>query len=367
MKHPLYRLALAAACFLLATHTASAASTSTDCTAPLAAAKSEKRLLIYSNVADYNWKPILDAFARRYTWIKVETLDMGPSEAFERYYAESAAGKASADLIVTGAPDAWQRFVTRAQVEPYRSCQVAALPAWSMPFEGVYTFSTDPMILVYNKVLLGPKVQPDSLADLVALTAADPQRFKSKLATYNAASHSFAYVIHWAVVHQQGEAGWNTLQRLAPFTRPEAGGSAMVEKVTTGEYAAAFYVSGVSAFPKLMNNKLEKLVGWSLIGDGTPVVMRGMSITKQAANKNAARLLLDFILSHEGQVAAAQGGMTPYRDDVQDSEAPFFTYRKLKTQLGAPQNTILTTYDPGLIDEREAFLERWDKLFPLKK
>ncbi|HEY0938883.1 MAG TPA: extracellular solute-binding protein [Steroidobacter sp.] len=366
MKHRLYRLALAA-CFVLGNHVVGAASTSSDCSAPLAAAKSEKRLLIYSNVADYNWKPILDAFARRYSWIRVETLDMGPSEAFERYYAESAAGKSSADLIVTGAPDAWQRFVQRAQVEPYSSCEAASLPAWSMPFEGLYTFSTDPMVLVYNKVLLGPSERPGSLGNLVAIAEANPQRFKGKFATYNAASHSFAYVIHWTVVHQQGEAGWNTLQRLAPFTRPEAGGSAMVEKVTTGEYVAAFYVSGVAAFPKLMNTKLEKLVGWSLIGDGTPVVTRGMAITKHAANKNAARLLLDFILSHEGQVAAARGGMTPYREDVLDSEVPFFTYRKLKAHLGAPRNTILTTYHPGLIEEREAFLDRWDGLFPMKK
>src|SRR5437667_10678625 len=69
--------------------------------APDAAEKSrkEKGLVIYGNVAADNFAPIVAAFNKKYPWIKVETLDLGPAPAFERYLTESSVRHRSATLI----------------------------------------------------------------------------------------------------------------------------------------------------------------------------------------------------------------------------------------------------------------------------
>src|SRR5262245_40213821 len=48
------------------------------------ASKAEGKLLVQSNVGEPNWRPILEAFAKEYPWIKVQTLDLSGTEVFER-------------------------------------------------------------------------------------------------------------------------------------------------------------------------------------------------------------------------------------------------------------------------------------------
>src|SRR3546814_19507171 len=148
----------------------------------------------------------------------------GPGGAFERYYSETFADKNSADLIVVGAPDAWQRFVGKKALAEYASPESAKLPEWSRPFPGLYTLATDPMVIIYNKVLLKPGEYPRSLAQLAQMTSADPERWRNKVTPYVAYIHSFAYHIHWSVAAHGKPGGWDILEQLGSVTRPENGG-----------------------------------------------------------------------------------------------------------------------------------------------
>lgn len=65
------------------------------------ASKDEGTLLVYSVMAESNWKPVIEAFNELYPWIEVQTLDLGGSEVFERYYAETISGAQTADLSIT--------------------------------------------------------------------------------------------------------------------------------------------------------------------------------------------------------------------------------------------------------------------------
>lgn len=56
------------------------------------ASRGEDGPLVYSIMSARNWEPVLAEFRRLYPWIRVETLDLGSHEVFERYYAESAGG-----------------------------------------------------------------------------------------------------------------------------------------------------------------------------------------------------------------------------------------------------------------------------------
>lgn len=325
----------------------------------VARSKKESHLEIYSNVGTLNWEIIVKAFNQQYPWIRVEALDVGPEEAFERYYAESASGHHSADVIVAASPTSWLRFIDKGELTPVEAAEGAQLPAWSKPFPGLYTFSTDPLLLVYNKMLLPPGEQPQSLARLAQLVAADPGRFRDRMTTYDATSHPFALAAHWTYAHVRG---WNLLDVLGPATRPESASGSMIEKITTGEYSAGYFVSGTSTFVRTLQTARDKLIGWSLMKDGTLVFARGIGIPKHAVSTASARIFLEFALSHAGQVTIGQAGLTPYRPDVKTSEVPYLTYGSIAAQIG-DNNVMPILYDRALVTEQNAFLARWKQVY----
>jgi iron(III) transport system substrate-binding protein len=328
------------------------------------ASRTEPSVFIYSNVAETNWKPILAAFHEKYPWIKVATADSGPAISFERYYAESAANRRTADVIVAGAPDSWMRFIDRDQIADYVSPEAGHLPQWSMPKKGLYTFSADPMIIIYNKRLLSPNQYPVGIRQMIALATANPANFRQKYTTYDASSHPFAYAIHWAMVNEGHVGGWDYLTALAPFTRPEEAGVAMLDKVTAGEYLAAFYTSATTVWPYM--SARGQVIDWVFPNDGVPIMVRGMSVTKAAQSPNSARLLVDFVLSREGEIAEAHGGMTPYRSDVTESEAGAPTFDSITQKVGGPQNVVMIGYERKMIDDYNEFIKRWNTLFVRK-
>jgi ABC-type Fe3+ transport system substrate-binding protein len=61
--------------------------------------------------------------------------------------------------------------------------------------------------------------------------------------------------------------------------------------------------------------------------------------------------LMDFILSQEGQLAWAKGGLTPYRQDIA-SQAPIHL-DKFSADVGA-QNLIPFSFDTDLADSTKA-------------
>ena len=330
----------------------------------IAQSKTESRLEIYSNVGTENWQGIVQAFNRKYPWIVVEALDLGPGEAFERYYSESSVGKHSADLIVAAAPTSWLRFVDKGELQPVEAIEGAQAPAWSKPFKGLYSFSTDPLILAYNKLILPERERPKSLAQLVELVRTDPKRFVNRITTYDATGHPFAEAVHWTYTHLRGAEGWKILEVLGPVTRPENSGGSMTEKITSGEYSAAYFTSGVTTFLRTSQPGRDKILGWNLIADGTPVFVRGIGITRHATSKASARLFLEFCLSHDGQVAIGKSGLTPYRADVKKSEVPYLTYQAIVDQIGE-RNALPVLYDRAMLQEEDSFLERWKKVFKL--
>ncbi|MBL9219082.1 MAG: extracellular solute-binding protein [Opitutaceae bacterium] len=328
--------------------------------------KKEAGLLVYGNIAADNFGPAAAGFRKKYPWIKLEMLDTGPAVAFERYYAETSAGRRSADAILAAAPSAWVRFAQKGEALPYVAAEDEALPKWSKPFPGVYTLSTDPLLLVYNKLLLPPERRPKSITQLIQLAKKYPQDFDGRLTTYDASRHPFAYAIHWTYVNRYGAEGWKKLAALGPLTRPEGAGSSMVEKLTTGEFTAIYFGSGLTFMKRILDAKGGDLLEWSLIGDGTPVMLRGMAITRKAKSPYSAQLFIDYLLSHEGQVALGRGGLTPYRSDVQKDEVPFLTYEQIRQQIG-DENIVIIGYDEQMLADEEKFVAKWQALFPSVK
>ena len=320
--------------------------------------RSEGDLLVYSNMSPENWAPVISGFAALYPWISVETLDIGSGEVFSRFEAEAASGVHTADVLVSVSPDRWIDVAADGLLADYDSPERAFLPDFASAPGGVYTISTDPLVLVYNRQLLSEDQWPTGLESLVRIATADPDGFRNRVASYEATDGAFSLTVWRATMFEAGDAGWRHLSTLAPLLRVDTGStSSIVEKTAAGEYLVSYLLSGISFFPRLRDPGGE-LLGFAFPDDGTPLVFRGIAVTRDAPNPNAARLFLDYVLSRDGQVAVGEGGLTPYRSDVPADAVPFYTYHAIAEAVG-DDNLILATYDADHIAYTDAFLTAW--------
>ena len=323
------------------------------------ASKNEKvGLLVYSIMSEKNWQPVLAGFGAKYPWIKVTTTDLGAYEVFERYYTEAAGKARTADFIATTAPDGWINFVAKGEVLPYVSAEDANIPDVGKIDKGVYAVSTDPMVFIWNKQLLPEP--PKTMAELVSMIQADPAKFEGKIVSYDSDGEGFGYGLNWFYTKAKGDEGWKTLEAIGS-TKPKilSSGGKMIDSVLSGESSLGFFVSNITVQPRLQ--EAQQLLGYSFVPDAQVVAVRGMGVTKSGASPNSAKLLLDYILSAEGQLAFSQGGLTAYRTDVAD-KAPLHLAQVSKA-VGGDQNLIFSRPDPELADSAKHadFLTRWKK------
>ncbi len=340
--------------------TAAAGAASADYNKIIEDSKKESNgLLIYSIMDEKNWAPVIKGFNAKYPWIKVQPLNLGSYEVFERYYSESASNARTGDMIITSSPDAWQEFIAKGELNVYKSTEDAKVPDWTKLAPGIYTVSTDPMVITWNKALV--KDPPKTMADLAALIQKNPSAFQGKVTSYDAEKNATGFAAFWFWIKKNGEKGWKELETIGQSkiaARTSSG--PMIDANLSGENSLGFFVSLINVIPKFP--QAEPVLGWSTIGDGTPLIVRGMGITKKAASPNSSKLMMDYILSAEGQIAFAEGGLTAYRADVADKAKLHLS--TVEKQIGA-DNLIPFSFDPDLRDQakKDAFLARWKKTF----
>jgi iron(III) transport system substrate-binding protein len=292
-----------------------------------------------------NWAPVIEGFKQKYSHIDVEALDLGAYEVFERYYSESAGNARTADLIISSGPDGWQDFIKKGELTDFKSAEDDKLPAWSKLAPSVYTVSTDPMVIIWNKKLL--QTPPKTMAELADMVSKNAAQFTpGKITTYEE-TNATGFSANWFWAKKQGDKAWSTIETIGT-TKPklESSGGRMVDSTLSGETLIGYFVSAITVLPKLTT--AAELLGMTMIGDGTPLITRGMGITKKAQSPNSAKLMVDFILSQEGQIAFASGGLTAYRPDVADKAKIHLD--KLSAEVGQ-QNLLPFSFDPDIADK----------------
>lgn len=317
------------------------------------AAQQEDALLIYSNVAASNWAPFLELVTESYPWMTIETTD--DNNMWEKYYAEASAGVDSADMVLASHPDQWAEFIARDEVMAYESPEAGDLPAWSMPAPGVYSASADPMIMANARSYFEGE-PPRSLGEMAQVLAERPE-LQGKVTVMDPIGNLMGYAA-WAAWLEKNPGGWELIEQIGPSLRPERSAGTVREKLLTGEYAVAVFTSG-GGIPRYEEPVNKKLTSWGFSRDGTPVVTRNVGVTKAADSPNSAKLVLDLLLSREGQIAFASGGLTPYREDVALSDVPYVTLASIREEVG-DENILFITPVSDLLSRVEDFEKRWN-------
>lgn len=324
-----------------------------DLEAAIEASRSESSLVIYGNPSGDQWAPVLEAFGEAYPWIQVETFDLGGTEAFQRYLSEEATGSATADLIVNTDGAGWLDLVERGQVVDYVDPELASLPAaQAVLAPGVYAWSYDPLIALFNKQALPEDEQPTSLAELAEMAEGLSGQIGTPAIENGAAglgTHGF--------LTAHGEDGWAMLEQLGPHTGAEEGTGALLGKLQSGEYVGGFFVSGATR-ALVDTTDAGQLFNYRYFADGTPLTARGMGVTAGGDSPASAKVLISFLLSEAGQTVSCEGGFTPYRDGV---DCPYGV-SAIADAIGE-ENLIFATYPSSLAAEQAEIRERWNAAF----
>lgn len=321
-----------------------------------AAKKEGGELTIYSNTDQENWAPILRDFQKKYPFVtKISANNLDSDEVFQKQLSEMSTGNAPADILVTNAVQAWAKFASEpGRVLDYTSPEMAKLPDFAQLMPGVAAMSMDPVGLAYNAQLLGS--QPTSIADLAKLVEADPAKFKNKITTRDV-SGSFGFTVSKGFVDGNPDA-WTSLEKILPSARPETSSGTQIDKITSGEYLAGFFISSAPSYPQV--EKAPGIFDFVFPKDGTVVLGRGIGITPKGPHPATAKLFLDFVLSEEGQNAVAEGGLTSYRDSVKQVEG-LHTYQELVQKAGEDA-IIRVPYEITSDADVKAFTDKWNGL-----
>ncbi|WP_180902567.1 ABC transporter substrate-binding protein [Martelella soudanensis] len=319
----------------------------------LEGAKSEDRLLVYSNVSAGNWQPFIDLAKQKFPWMTIETTD--DNSLWEKYFAESGSNVRTADLIVNTSPERWVDGVERSAFLDYKSPEIPNLPEWSITTgPGVYAASADPFILAYNKRAFAEP--PKSIADVIAVYKDNPS-MQGKVSTYTP-ERSIGMSL-WKSWSESQDGSKQLIEQLGPYMTPDTSAGTMREKVMTGEYSAAIFTSG-AGIRQYEQPAVKAVAGWVFAADGTPVLQRSVAITSAASSVNSAKLFLDLLLSREGQIAFANGGQTPYRADIEPDDVPYASLSRIIQEIGE-DNIVFITPKADLEDGSEEFLTFWNE------
>ncbi len=322
----------------------------------VAGAKREAKLRVYATTDESSAQAMLADFQSLYPEIALDYSNLNSTELYNRVISESAAKQDSADMVWTGGMDTGMRLAADGYAAVYASPEVASLPKWAVWKDTAYGTTAEPLVFFYNKRLLPADAVPHSHAALLALAKAQPDLLRGKVTMLDPTRTA-------GLAQNVYDAGympafWDLIRALAAIDlKLHTSSGAMIEKVSSGEYALAVNLFGAYAVLQVAKNPNVEMV---LPTDYTLTSSRIAFVAKNAPHPNAARVFIDYLLSKRGQqLMADKAKLYPAREDVTGE----ITGLWVKTKLGDAAKPIPVSEE--LLDrvmnqpKRLAFIKRF--------
>jgi iron(III) transport system substrate-binding protein len=331
---------------------------SPESTAALAQkAQGEKGLVIYGNVPGQYFKPVFDAFNKQYPNIKVSETDLDDNTVFSKYEAEAAQGARTADMLVASAPASWVQAEQNGVSADVTPAGLSAFPSFTNQGHGVYVMSAEPVLLAYSPKLLSASEVPTTYAQLAADAKADPARYK--LVSYPI-SNPLNYGGIYGLIHILGaDKVWSYYDAMAPNTKTFNEGLDSLTQILQGGASIGYMSSGLA---QGVLKQYKGLAGYTFMKDATPLIPRGIAVTKKAASPASAQLFLDFLYTQAGQDALCAGGFEATMNNYQTTNGCTASLTALQTQVPA-SSTYLVPIDQAVLDQQAAITQRWNQSF----
>jgi iron(III) transport system substrate-binding protein len=323
----------------------------------IAGAKKEGKVSIYTSTDLAQAQRLMDAFKAAYPGIQIDWNDLGTNGSYNRVISEAAANQMGADIVWSSAMDLQLVLVDKGYAVAYASPEQPKLPAWAVYKGAAYGTSVEPAAIVYNKTLLPADAVPKTRPDLIRIIKERRDSLKGKVATYDPEKSGSGFL--WATNDARNTNDfWELVKAFGAANGKLYSSSGQLrEKVVSGEHVLLFNVIGSYA---LEWAKANPALGVVFQSDYTPAFSRVAILTKGAPHPNAGRLFLDYMMSKEGQRAAAGSGIPSVRDDVEGG----LNMKSLNALVGGSLKPIpldATTVEYLDPKRRTEFFQHWKK------
>lgn len=246
------------------------------------------------------------------------------------------------------------KLVNDGYAQAYSSPEKPNLPGWAIWKNEAWGVTAEPVVIAYNKRLVPVADVPRTHDAFERLLRSRTDFYSGRVSTYDPALSGFGYLELTQDFHVRRGDLWSLAGALgAVGVRQHTSSRPLLADVESGRSLFVYNALGSYALKLAARNPD---IGVIMPEDYTLVVSRIALITREARQPHAAKLLLDFLLSAEGQRELADAYMAPSREDVMPlpgSKPPPAIARPVRL---AP--ALLANLDSI---KRERFLARWKK------
>ena len=303
-------------------------------------------LVIYTSAPEADNNTLLDGFGALYPDLNIELIEGNQGEGIARLQAE--AGNPTIDVTYTGINES-DGETYKDLYEPYVSPYNSELPE-SMQSNGFYNYNLISLCCIcVNKDLadeLGVEITGyESLTDPKLkgkFISGDPTESS---AAWNNVSNIFADYGY------DSDEAWDLLERLLANDMVFGSSGDCFNAVANGEYVAGItYEAGPLTLIQEGVDNIEVVYP----AEGVSGFLFASAVVKDAPHMEAAKALVDWLTSLEGQQTQVDLGSTQRR--IADG-------LDLSNSVVPEVDEIGTRDIPWLIENKEAMIEKWTELY----
>ncbi|MGE5305489.1 MAG: ABC transporter substrate-binding protein [Alphaproteobacteria bacterium] len=294
---------LIAGTLLLAAMVVPAVSSAAPDAKTIEAAKKERTVAYYTGLNVNAVQRLIDAFEKRYPFLKVEPSRYGHVQVRTRIFTEAAAGSHRFDIASIPSIDL-QTIKKKGLLASYRSPELDGIPKGLKDEDGYWAaMYITQFIIGYNIRMINKSDVPRDWDDLLR------GQWKTRIGMDPDAPLWYASLLeYWG--REKATRFMKALAAQQPHL--SRGYTLLAQMMAAGEFPLAI----VHAHKvEDMKNKGAP-IDWVRTVDPVVTSAHALAIAAHAPHPNAARLLEDFILSKEGQLTLHQSFLVPVRTDI---------------------------------------------------
>jgi iron(III) transport system substrate-binding protein len=277
------------------------------------AANREGVLEIWSTTDSDRVDELLGDFRKLHPAIEVVYSDLHGSDMQSAFLRAAKENNGTADLLWSSAMDLQVKLLNDGYAMTYRSPEAPNLPDWAKWKDQAWGITAEPIVIVYNKKLIGEDQVPRSHAALRKLLESTGPDDRREVATYDPVRSAVGY-LYLSQDEQASNDIWRLVRAMARNkVRLYTSAEEILRDVSAGRVAIGYNIVGSYALDELSKNPN---IGVVLPQDYTLVMSRIAMIPSRARHPATAKLFLDFLLSRQGQRRLAERRITPARGDI---------------------------------------------------
>ncbi|MSP75355.1 MAG: extracellular solute-binding protein [Rhodospirillaceae bacterium] len=309
------------------------------------AAKKEGKVSYYTAMDLSVAEPMARTFEAKYPGIKVTVERTGSERLFNRIAQEAASNIRKVDVANSADAAHFLPWKRQGWLAPYVTVDMAEnVPAEQRDPDGTYVNQrTHLSAIAYNTKLVKPEDAPKGFVDLL-----DP-KYAGKMVKGHP---GYSGTIMTATQQIVRELGWEYFEKLGKQKVLQVqSATEPPKKIEAGERAIA--VDG-SDYLFWMAKERGSPIEVVHAVEGTPLITNPMAVFKAAPNPNAARLLVAWIMSAEGQ------------QFIVDLSGQYPANKLVKAKAGRPALASIKTFkeDPAAVEKQaDEIKARYAKIF----